>query len=127
MMLSAIVALLVGCNEVTLEASIAAANAECPMRIDEQTVVTKIQRHGDYVEYVAVVEETADMDVNNLNIPEIREQLRKNILDGIKNQNDNDVREMIRLCKENKVGIEYRYVGSRTKNEATVRIDYWDF
>ena len=118
--------LLLSCSEITLEAAIQAANEECPSRIDDVTVITKIQRHGDYVEYIAALEEGVGEDVNNLNEPEARVEMKKLMLASLKDDSDNDTKVFIELLKTNKVGIEVRYIGSRTQNEVMIRIEHWD-
>lgn len=125
LLLAAVAALSVACSEMTLEEAVAMANRDCPMRIDEATVITKIERHGGYVVYTADVEEGADGDVNKLNDSALNAQVKQNILAYLqKGMLDGDARSFISLCKANRVGIEYRYVGSRTKGEAVVRIEH---
>ena len=117
--------LVMACRQMTLDEAVDAANRNCPMQIDDATVITKIELQGDYVVYLADVDEGADGDVNMLNDSTLNAGVKQNILAYLKKGMLNgETRKFIGLCKDNNVGIEYRYIGSRTNNQALVRIEH---
>lgn len=125
LLLVATMGLVMACRQMTLDEAVEAANRNCPMQIDDATVITKIEHQGDYVVYWADVDEGADGDVNMLNDSILNAEVKRNILVYIqKGMLDGDTRRFIGLCKDSKVGIEYRYIGSRTNNQALVRIEH---
>lgn len=125
LLLVASMGLVISCRQATLDDAVDFANRNCPMQVDEATVITKIELQGDYVVYMADVDEGADGDVNTLNDSTLNAGVKQNILAYLKKGMLNgETRKFIGLCKDNNVGIEYRYVGSRTKNQAVVRIEH---
>ncbi|MBP5364887.1 MAG: hypothetical protein J6Y82_03050 [Bacteroidales bacterium] len=123
-----IVHLMGGWSEVRLKIDIWASNRECPINIDEGIDVTSIQRHGDYIEYVCRVDESELYSISNVKdqrmIKEMKNEMIKNFKDS--NKSDADLKSITKLCKSCKVGIEFRLIGSRTKNEIPIRIEYYE-
>lgn len=115
-----------------LKLDVAASDADCPYKVEEGTVMTKIQMHGDYVEYVyqsdEIDEDGEEFSVADLNDPEIMKGMKEYCIkdDKEKYNTDEDIREFYKLCKKCKVGIEHRYIGKRTGAECTIRIEYWE-
>lgn len=133
----AIGSVLVGCNEMRLKATIAAENDNCPQRISENIVITKVQLNENYIEFVCDFEDGyKDKDgymirVADLNDDSILKKLKNVMFQEIinpKNENDTEeYKEVIDLCKSCKVGLMCHLIGSRTKEECVVGIDYWEF
>lgn len=131
-LMAAMAVLFTGCTDMQqLKYGISQANDGCPMQVDEITTCTRIQLHGDYVEYLYKVDETdedGDFDVSFMNDPELKKEWKEETLEEVKEtyRTDEDYKEFIQLLKRCKYGIEYRYVGNRTSNESVTRLEYWE-
>lgn len=133
--LTAIACVLISCNEMRLKSAIAAENANCPQRITDYIVMTKVQQNGDYIEFVCDFEDGyRDKDgimikVADLNNDNTLSKLKSVMMQAVMNPNLANAeayKEVIELCKSCNVGLSCRLIGSRTKEECVVRIDYWE-
>lgn len=132
---AATILLLISCNEMRLKSAIAAENANCPQRITDYIVMTKVQKNGDYIEFVCDFEDGyRDKDgfmirVADLNNDNTLSKLKSVMMQAVMNPNPANAetyKEVIELCKSCEVGLSCRLIGSRTKEECVVRIDYWE-
>lgn len=101
-----------------LQEEVSAANAECPMYVDEATTATSIALEGDEVVYTYLVDEDyLDLDDLRSNIS----QIKRNIKDLLKS--DADSRKMMKLCKAAGCELVFRYKGDTTDEVVSVSID----
>lgn len=133
--LAATISLLISCSEMRLKAAIVAENANCPQRITDYIVMTKVQQNGDYIEFVCDFEDGyRDKDgfmikVADLNNDNTLSKLKSVMMQAVMNPNPANAetyKEVIELCKSCEVGLSCRLIGSRTKEECVVRINYWE-
>ena len=100
-----------------LDLAIRIAAADCPMVIDEMTTVTDIFREEGNVVYACSVDEgIAEVSVSELDMPLIRDVMKNAMLETLKemNENDDDFKEFVKLCKDAGCNIVYRYIGSES-------------
>ena len=129
------ICLLISCSEMRLKATVAVENAKCPIRIDDNIVMTEIKQNGNYIEFVCDFEDGyRDKDgfmirVADLNDDNTLKKLKNVMMQAVINTSPNNAeayQEVIELCKSCEVGISCRLVGSRTQDECVVKIDYWE-
>ena len=134
-LLIAVSALFICCDEMRLKATIAAENANCPIRIDDNIVMTQITQNDNYIEFICDFEDGyRDKDgfvirVADLNNDNTLNKLKNVMMQEITNPNPANAeayKEVIELCKSCEVGLSCRLIGSRTKDECVVKIDYWE-
>lgn len=121
---------LTSCDETaTIKKFVAEENADCPIRYDDENVtLIKVQMHGNYVEYVYQDEEIdgdGEYSVAEIYCEDIV-NWKNTIVENIRNTTDEDYQDFYKECKNNRIGIEERYVGRRTNGECTIRIEYWE-
>ena len=118
-----------------LKTVIATENANCPIRIDDNIVMTEVKQNGNYIEFVCDFEDGyRDKDgfmirVADLNNDNTLKKLKNVMMQAVINPNSINAeayKEVIELCKSCEVGLSCRLVGSRTQDECVIKIDYWE-
>ena len=106
--------LMLGCAgsaEEQLKAEIESYQQELPEIMGNGLVMTDCQLLPNEVLYIC------EMDENYYSLEdsrEIRQFLKEAISEGFIEEQDEDVKEMLRLCIETDRGVSYRYVGDQT-------------
>lgn len=115
----ALVVMLASCAESKLKAAVEQAGKELPMKAEEGIIITDISLEGDYVVYGAKVDENLySIDL----LEENKAELKKSMM-GELDSSDEDVKEMLKLCKEANKGISYIFTGDQTGETCEVRIN----
>ncbi|MBO7477255.1 MAG: hypothetical protein J6U04_04905 [Salinivirgaceae bacterium] len=135
MLIAAMAVVFTSCTDMQrLKMDIKASNEDLPEDWGDGQTCTKIQLHGDYVEYIIqcdeIDEDGEEYSVADLNDPEIKNGMKEEIIESFKNHESkedvdyyNDFMELVKPCR---VGLEFRYIGKRTGGECTIRIEYWE-
>ena len=93
-----------------LEIMIASTNAQCPIQIDEVTILSSVSLEGKNVVYnYSLDEDVVTMDAIEQNKSSIKSNLKQAL-----SAPDPTMKQMISACKEANTGISYRYVGNAT-------------
>ena len=96
-----------------LEFIVATSSEECPMVIDEVTTCVDIFTENKNVVYKCTFDEDeAGIYLSKMDNLEYRKVQKKIMLEYLKNSED--AREMIKLCKDAKYDIIYRFIGTVT-------------
>ena len=118
--------LMLGCAgsaEEQLKAEIESYQQELPEIMGNGLVMTDCQLLPNEVLYIC------EMDENYYSLEdsrEIRQFLKEAISEGFIEEQDEDVKEMLRLCIETDRGVGYKYVGDQTGNTIIVRLTVQD-
>lgn len=118
--------LMLGCAgsaEEQLKAEIESYQQELPEIMGNGLVMTDCQLLPNEVLYIC------EMDENYYGLEdsrEIRQFLKEAISEGFIEEQDEDVKEMLRLCIETDRGVGYKYVGDQTGNTIIVRLTVQD-
>ena len=118
--------LMLGCAgsaEEQLKAEIESYQQELPEIMGDGLVMTDCQLLPNEVLYIC------EMDENYYGLEdsrEIRQFLKEAISEGFIEEQDEDVKEMLRLCIETDRGVGYKYVGDQTGNTIIVRLTVQD-
>ena len=100
-----------------LEFIVATSSEECPMVIDEVTTCVDIFTENKNVVYKCTFDEDeAGIYLSKMDNLEYRKVQKKIMLEYLKKSkySDEEVREMINLCKDAKYDIIYRFIGTVT-------------
>lgn len=104
-------------NREMLQIMVASTNAQCPMQMDEMTVLTSVSLEGDYFVYVYSIDES------ELPIESIRQNkgmVKENIRPMLQSD-DPAIKMVLKLCNEANVGITYRYVGNSSGDACDIQ------
>lgn len=100
-----------------LEIMITSTNAQCPMQIDEVTILSSVSLEGTNVVYnYSLDEDVVTMDFIEQNNISIKSNLKQAL-----STSDPTMKQMISVCKEANTGISYRYVGNTTGNVCVIK------
>lgn len=100
-----------------LEIMITSTNAQCPMQIDEVTILSSVSLEGTNVVYnYSLDEDVVTMDVIEQNKISIKSNLKRAL-----STQDPIMKQMISACKEANTGISYRYVGDTSGNVCVIK------
>lgn len=100
-----------------LEIMITSTNAQCPMQIDEVTILSSVSLEGTNVVYnYSLDEDVVTMDVIEQNKISIKSNLKQAL-----STPDPTMKQMIGVCKGANTGISYRYVGNTTGNVCVIK------
>ena len=100
-----------------LEIMITSTNAQCPMQIDEVTILSSVSLEGTNVVYnYSLDEDVVTMDVIEQNKISIKSNLKQAL-----STPDPTMKQMICVCKGANTGISYRYVGNTTGNVCVIK------
>ena len=92
-------------------------NAQCPMQIDEVTILSSVSLEGTNVVYnYSLDEDVVTMDAIEQNKTSIKSNLKQAL-----SAPDPTMKQMISACKEANTGISYRYVGKTTGNVCVIK------
>lgn len=93
-----------------LEITIVSANVQCPMQVDEATVLTSASLEGNNVVYeYSLNEEYVSIESVAENELSVKAQIKQNM-----RGNDPSIANLKKQCKAANAGILYRYVGNIT-------------
>lgn len=96
---------------------ITSTNAQCPMQIDEVTILSSVSLEGTNVVYnYSLDEDVVTMDFIEQNNISIKSNLKQAL-----STPDPTMKQMISVCKEANTGISYRYVGNTTGNVCVIK------
>lgn len=96
-----------GSSKEQLKADVEAANKECPMTIDEVTVLSSVSMEGNNFVY------NYSIDENYVSVADVEQNkavLRASIKERLSNP-DQLIQKVIEVCKNANAGLSYRYVG----------------
>lgn len=100
-----------------LEFNVTSTNAQCPMRVDEITILTKVSLEGNYFVYNYSINENAvSFEIVKQNKSVIEENIRRGFSDPV-------FKNVISVCKEANTGILYRYVGDISGNVFVIKFN----
>ena len=100
-----------------LEIMVTSTNAQCPMQIDEVTILSSVSLEGTNVVYnYSLDEDVVTMDAIEQNKTSIKSNLKQAL-----SAPDPTMKQMISACKEANTGISYRYVGNTTGNVCVIK------
>ena len=107
-----------------LDAQIKITNAQLPIRIDESTIMTRLEREKDCVVYYYDVDETS---VSLEELEEYRESVENYLTQQLQRQKDEASSKLfINACIMNDVDIVYHYCGTTTGKTIDFRVDIDD-
>ena len=101
-----------------LELMASITNVQCPLRIDEATVLSTVSVEGDnFVYNYSVDESVVDMDLLQANLYKVEGEVRQKML-----SNDPTVTSIVALAKENDAVFVHRYTGDQTGKTCQFKI-----
>lgn len=104
--------------EAALEGQIEITNMQCPMQIATGMTMTHVSIESGYVVYNITCDETL-YSISELS--KNKTQLKESIIEGL-NSGDPSTDMLIKLCREVKKGIAYKYIGDTSENECMIKI-----
>ena len=101
-----------------LELMASITNVQCPLRIDEATVLSTVSVEGDnFVYNYSVDESVVNMDLLQANLYKVEGEVRQKML-----SNDPTVTSIVALAKENDAVFVHRYTGDQTGQTCQFKI-----
>lgn len=100
-----------------LEIFVTSTNAQCPMQIDEFTILSMVSLEGsNFVYNYSVDENSVSIDAIEQNKAAIKANLKQAL-----SAPDPMMKQMISVCKEANTGISYRYVGDTSGSVCIIK------
>ena len=100
-----------------LEIFVTSTNAQCPMQIDEFTILSMVSLEGsNFVYNYSVDENLVSIDAIEQNKAAIKANLKQAL-----SAPDPMMKQMISVCKEANTGISYRYVGDTSGSVCIIK------
>lgn len=100
-----------------LEIFVTSTNAQCPMQIDEFTILSMVSLEGSIFVYnYSVDENSVSIDAIEQNKAAIKANLKQAL-----SAPDPMMKQMISVCKEANTGISYRYVGDTSGSVCIIK------
>lgn len=122
--LFSIVVLMSGCRpEAKLGFMVGVASSQCPMEVDDGLECTDITIEGNSVVFVCEMDED-DVLVSELNNPFVKESMRSVWLEEYSSGDDEDLQELIALCREAKYDLVYRFQGKSSGSVVDITISW---
>ncbi len=112
--------------EQKMQKSIEAANKECPMDLGGGlTMVSVTGEDNNLISTFEVNEETMGISVQLWNMPEVKDAMKKSMVELYKNGSNKDVAELSKMCKEANYNLVFRFEGKPSGEvvEITVNAD----
>lgn len=112
--------MLVSCGTDALQKEVDAIQKDLPMDMGDGMTMTAVVLEGDYLVYTAEIdedimgEEMMDFFIEN------SDMLKASMLEE---DDDPDIQELAKMCKERNKGIAYKFVGSKSGKNLTVKIE----
>ena len=100
----------------SVEITLVATNAQCPMQVDEVTELTSVSLDGNTFVYHYLVDED---QVSMEELEAAKETLRESIKATLTSQ-DPTLHYFVDACREGNVSIQYHYVGNCTGEESVI-------
>lgn len=100
-----------------LEIMVASTNAQCPLQIDEMTVLSSVAIEGsNFVYNYSIDENSVSIEALEANKAALKANV-KQMLSSL----DPMVKEIVKVCKEANVNILYRYIGDTSGSVCVVK------
>lgn len=112
--------------EQKMQKSIEAANKECPMDLGGGlTMASVTSEDNNLISTFEVNEETMGISVKLWNMPEVKDAMKKSMVELYKNGSNKDVTELSKMCKEANYNLVFRFEGKPSGEvvEITVNAD----
>jgi len=112
--------------EQKMQKSIEAANKECPMDLGGGlTMASVTSEDNNLISTFEVNEETMGISVKLWNMPEVKDAMKKSMVELYKNGSNKDVAELSKMCKEANYNLVFRFEGKPSGEvvEITVNAD----
>ena len=120
-LLIALLITMTSCHEQALQLSVKIADMQCPMEIDEGMTMQHIDMKNGRVTYHALCDEDSyDMD----SLKSLEAELKVLLLEAL--CEDEDSKEMVKLCKKSSTDIIFEYTGMDSKKVVEVLIPHED-
>ena len=114
-------ATMVSCGTDPLQQEVDEFKKQLPMDMGMGMLCTDVAIVGDYLTYSATIDEEYYgeniIDLFTENVDELKAAM-------LEDDDDPDVEELAKLCKDSKKGLSYNFVGSNTGKKLTVNIEY---
>lgn len=102
-----------------LEIYVTSTNAQCPVQIDEFTILSTVSLEGSFFVYnYSINENSVSIDAIEENKVAIKANLKQAL-----SAPDPMMKQMISVCKEANTGISYRYVGDTSGNVCIIKFN----
>ena len=112
--------------EQKMQKSIEAANKECPMDLGGGLTMASVTgEDNNLISTFEVNEETMGISVKLWNMPEVKDAMKKSMVELYKNVSNKDVAELSKMCKEANYNLVFRFEGKPSGEvvEITVNAD----
>ncbi len=112
--------------EQKMQKSIEAANKDCPMELGGGITIASVKgENNNLISTFEVNEETLGMSVQLWNMPEVKDAMKKSVVEMYTNGNNKDVAKLTELCKEANYNLVFRFEGKPSGEvvEITVNAD----
>lgn len=112
--------------EQKMQKSIEAANKECPMDLGGGLTMASVTgEDNNLISTFEVNEETMGISVQLWNMPEVKDAMKKSMVELYKNGSNKDVAELSKMCKEANYNLVFRFEGKPSGEvvEITVNAD----
>lgn len=123
-----VAALMTSCltPEQKMQKAIEAANKECPMDLGGGLTMASVTgEDNNLISTFEVNEETMGISVKLWNMPEVKDAMKKSMVELYKNGSNKDVAELSKMCKEANYNLVFRFEGKPSGEvvEITVNAD----
>lgn len=112
--------------EQKMQKAIEAANKECPMDLGGGLTMASVTgEDNNLISTFEVNEETMGISVKLWNMPEVKDAMKKSMVELYKNGSNKDVAELSKMCKEANYNLVFRFEGKPSGEvvEITVNAD----
>lgn len=106
-----------------LDVVIQIAKSDLPKDLGDGMVVTDIQRNGDYLTYVITTDESEVSILEMQSVPGVESAMKQVFTAQFKNTTDENIRNLIKLLRENNMGIQMKFEGTKTGQNLTITIE----
>lgn len=106
-----------------LELAVEQANKECPIHSGDGETIESITYEDHNIVYTISIDEDVLSDEGIKLIEENKDVIKTDMLNSFRTDSDKDMTDFIKLCKEADAGIDFKFVGSRSKTSFTIKLD----
>lgn len=110
--------------EQKMQKSIEAANKECPMDLGGGlTMASVTSEDNNLISTFEVNEETMGISVKLWNMPEVKDAMKKSMVELYKNGSNKDVAELSKMCKEANYNLVFRFEGKPSGEVVEINVN----
>lgn len=119
------VAMMTSCltPEQQIEKAIKKVNEQCPMDVGNGMTIASLTIEDNNIVYLFEIDETQGMSVQIFNMPEVKDAMKKTLVEQYLNEDNKDTAPLTKLCKEADYNLVFRFAGKPSGDEAEIVVN----